>query len=65
VTAPTSFDAEMRAALATGEPLLDNVTDPHLIGAYGIEGPGSCTCPLLPGEHLENECGALTWKATR
>jgi hypothetical protein len=56
------LDIAMREVL----PNLDNVTDPDVIGAYGIEGPGSCVCHLIPGEHSEAECGALTWKkATR
>ncbi|WP_157936903.1 hypothetical protein [Geodermatophilus chilensis] len=55
----TTFDAEMRAFLATGAPLLDNPSDGT------PDGPGTCTCRLIPGEHPENECGALSWKAIR
>lgn len=55
MTAPATFDSDMRAWLATGLPNLDNAGDGT------VDGPGSCTCPLIAGEHLENECGALTW----
>jgi hypothetical protein len=64
-TDPTGPEHWLDIAMREVLPNLDNATDPDVIGAYGIEGPGTCTCHLIPGEHPENECGALTWKATR
>ena len=58
----STFDEEMRAALAAGEPLLDNVTDPDRLVSHGLEAPGGCTCDVLPGEHTEDQCAAELWK---
>jgi hypothetical protein len=35
-----TFHEEMEAFLATGAPNVDNVTDPDVIGAYGVEYDG-------------------------
>ena len=55
------FDIAMREVI----PNLDNVTDVDRIGAFGLEAPGACTCPDLPGEHTEDECAAEGWKQVR
>lgn len=60
MTTPASFHAEMEAAAAAGLPLLDNVAD-----SCDPDGPGACTCPVLPHDHLENECGAAMWARLR
>lgn len=60
-----TFDAEMRAAEAAGIPNLDNVTDPAVIGAYGLE-PDYETCdecadqvPCLSARGLCDDCDDL------
>ena len=42
-------------AMNSGAPNLDNVSGGE------IDGPGICTCPVLPAGHTDDDCAAETW----
>jgi hypothetical protein len=50
---------EMNRQTAAGIPNLDNVGDGT------VDGPGTCTCPVLPGEHNDDQCAAALWEQVR
>lgn len=56
MTAPSSFHAEMEADARAGRPNLDNVSD----GEH--DGPGTCTCTAITGDHTDADCLALAWE---
>jgi hypothetical protein len=56
--------AEMNRLAREGVPLLDNVTDPDVIGAYGLEYDGprcaddDCNTPVADDGEWCSECAA-------